>query len=115
MTPFVEAYVMCALWSSVDEEGLPLDDQFDIEDIAPESLIEMTRDCEAFQESEGADLERAGEDSQNGQDFWLTRNGHGAGFWDRGYGEVGRRLTEAAHVWGSSNLYIGYDGKLHIS
>jgi hypothetical protein len=41
-----------------------------------------------------------------GHDFALTRNGNGAGFWDRGYGDVGQRLTEAAHVYGESNAWI---------
>lgn len=33
--------------------------------------------------------------SQTGHDFILTANGHGCGFWDRGLGEIGDRLTEA--------------------
>jgi hypothetical protein len=33
--------------------------------------------------------------SQTGHDFILTANGHGCGFWDRGLGELGDRLTEA--------------------
>lgn len=40
---------------------------------------------------------------RHGQDFYLTRNGHGAGFWDRGYGEIGRQLTEAAKIYGSTS------------
>lgn len=34
-------------------------------------------------------------------DFYLTRNGHGAGFWDGDYpDEVGRKLTDIAHGFG---------------
>lgn len=33
--------------------------------------------------------------SQCGHDIVLTANGHGAGFWDRGIGELGNRLTNA--------------------
>lgn len=33
-------------------------------------------------------------EAQFGHDYWLTRNGHGAGFWDRGLGEVGDKLSE---------------------
>lgn len=42
---------------------------------------------------------------QAGSDFHLTRNRHGAGFWD-GYwpGDIGKRLTDAAHVWGTCEL-----------
>ena len=48
-----------------------------------------------------------------GHDFWLTRNGHGAGYWDRGLGEVGDALTTAAEVYGSCDLYVGDDGKIY--
>ena len=55
------------------------------------------------------------EPAQAGHDFWLTRNRHGAGFWDRGLGERGQRLTDAAHVYGESYLSIGDDGKVYVS
>jgi hypothetical protein len=41
-----------------------------------------------------------------GHDLLLTRNGHGAGFWDRGLGELGDRLSEAARVYGSTSAEI---------
>lgn len=39
----------------------------------------------------------------HGGDFYLTRNRHGAGFWDRGYGDIGDQLSEAAKAYGSTN------------
>jgi hypothetical protein len=58
-------------------------------------------------------------DGQVGHDFWLTRNGHGAGFWDRfsgGQGATyGRLLTQAAEAYGTCDLYIGDDGRVHAS
>lgn len=42
--------------------------------------------------------------AQCGHDFALTRNGHGAGFWDRGYGDVGDRLTDAARAYGEHSV-----------
>ena len=113
---FLDAYIECALWSSTDDDGEPLDSQYGPEDIAPESLQQMRDDCEAFQRDNAYLLLNAGIPPQNGHDFWLTRNGHGAGFWDRGYPEVlGRKLTDAAHAYGESNLYVGDDGRLYIS
>jgi hypothetical protein len=44
-----------------------------------------------------------------GHDFALTRNGHGAGFWDRGLGELGDRLTKAAHAYGASSAWCHAD------
>lgn len=48
-----------------------------------------------------------------GHDFWLTRNGHGAGFWDRGMGKLGDRLADAARAYGSVDLYVGDDKKIY--
>jgi hypothetical protein len=115
-TRFLEAYIECALWSSTDNAddsgGLPLDENYDESDLAPETRAEFERDCADFQESNADDL--AGIDpEQAGHDFWLTRNGHGAGFWDRGLGELGERLSKASKVYGSVDLVIGSDGKIH--
>ena len=113
---FLDAYIECALWSSTDNSdesgGHPLDDNYGPEDLSPEALAEFKRDCEGFQESNTADL--AGIDpEQAGHDFWLTRNGHGAGFWDRGLGERGERLSKASKVYGSVDLMVGSDGLIH--
>lgn len=51
---------------------------------------------------------------QAGRDFWLTRNRHGAGFWDRNLGETGEFLTALAHRFGEAETYYGDDKKIHI-
>lgn len=38
---------------------------------------------------------------------------HGAGFWDKGLGEVGDLLTRDAESFGGADLYVGDDGKIH--
>jgi hypothetical protein len=113
---FTRSYIEAALWASSDEEsGRSFQDQgCDVTDIAQEALASIAKDCRAFQKAEKKDLAQAGDDSQNGHDFFLTRNRHGAGYWDRGYGAVGDRLSEAAHVYGSSDLYRGDDGKIYV-
>lgn len=46
-----------------------------------------------------------------GHDFWLTSQGHGAGFWDRGLGEVGDALTDSANGYGDLvGLYLDDEG-----
>lgn len=57
---------------------------------------------------------------QFGHDLALTRNHHGAGFWDRGLGDAGDVLTEWAHMLGGLELFHGHDsiysewvGKFH--
>jgi len=116
MDAFTTAYIVTALWSSMDnaddQGGEPLDANYDLEDFAPETLAAIKDDCKAFQrdhaEDIGGDLERAG------HDFWLTRNHHGAGFWDGDWqAEVGQRLTEACRPYGSVDLYVGDDGLIY--
>lgn len=115
--PFLRAYIECALWSSTDDDGESLD-VYDESDLAPETLASMESDCADFQESNARLLAQAYAQGhylpeQAGHDFWLTRNGHGAGFWDRGLGATGEALTRDAKVHGSVDLYVGDDGKVY--
>ena len=49
-----------------------------------------------------------------GHDFWLTRCGHGAGFWDGDRPEPAATvLTKASKAYGEVDLYIGDDGKVY--
>ena len=87
---------------------------------APTLIEEAKADCAAFLQSEADDLARycelTGRDmSDAGVDFWLTRNRHGAGFWDRGNDPVFRRLTEASRPYGGRNAYAGDDRLLHLA
>jgi hypothetical protein len=115
----VDAYIECALWSSTnftseDDDGTPFDDGYGPDDIAPETVAAFYEDCEAFATANADDLATMSPE-QAGHDFWLTQNRHGAGFWDRGLGAVGDRLTAAAHAYGSVDLYVGDDGKVYAS
>ena len=86
-----------------------------------DALVErIERDCAEFQEINAealAEYEEAGFDlAQAGHDFWLTRNGHGAGFWDRDLpGDLGDYLTNACRSFGSLDLYAGDDNMIHGS
>lgn len=122
MDRFTEAYIECAIWSSSDTDAEGNDIQLDQSgaDISAATLAEMETDCADFQASQAALLEQAYasdeiayDEARAGHDFWLTRNRHGAGFWDRGLGEIGRELTVAAHCCGGIDLYIGDDGEIH--
>ena len=119
---FVDGYIECMLWSSNDESdpetgGEPLDRNYGPDDIAPESLTKIKKDCKAFVKSNRKDLgeylEHRGASSA-GHDFWLTRNGLGAGFWDRGLGDLGKRLSTASKRFGECNPYVGDDGKVYV-
>lgn len=111
---FLVAYIEAALWASLDDEGAPLDENYDETEVSADSHKSMTEDCADFISSNIADL-AALDPGSCGHDFWLSRNGHGTGFWDRGYGDRGNRLHSAAKVYGSSDLYVGDDGQLHVA
>ena len=89
-------------------------------DFAEETITKIVNDCAAFELANLKALRLAGDPSQNGHDFWLTRNHHGAGFWSRGYegriGEasIGDYLTQKAHEFGEVSLVVGDDGKLYL-
>jgi hypothetical protein len=125
---FLHGYLVCALWSSNDESdasgGQPMDLNYDVDDIAADSLQRMRADALAFYTDNAADLARYVEDPSTadrvarcageggpwafaGHDLWLTRNGHGAGYWDRGLADdLGDRLSAAAKALGGCDLYI---------
>lgn len=105
------AYAECALWSSYDFES---EDNLEGHDLAPETISMMRADVENFVEYAGDLLDEL-DPEQVGHDFWLTRNHHGAGFWDRGLGELGDLLTAKAHSYGESDLYRGDDGLIYVS
>jgi hypothetical protein len=119
---FLNAYIQAALWLCNDDNDDPLGINFSEDDIAPESQDAMRADCAAFIADNEALLQAAyasgGYDAGSaGHDYWLTRCGHGAGFWDRGLGDIGEKLSAAcdwkAKHGGNRELYVGDDGKIY--
>lgn len=93
-----------------------------------DSLIASSvADCQRFQTENADDLvlyeELTGRPMDHaGHDFWLTRNGHGAGFWDReGVDGTDKaaviacltRLDGAAQAFGQIDLYAGDDNMIY--
>jgi|PlaIllAssembly_1097288.scaffolds.fasta_scaffold01458_3 hypothetical protein len=102
----VDAYIECAIWADCPEE-----DQKHCVGPSPEFEKRAYEDVQDFLDLVG----RAGipseewTDEQFGHDFWLTRQGHGTGFWDRGR-ESGDRLSELSKIYGAKYAYVGDDG-----
>jgi hypothetical protein len=117
----LEQYVKTALWSTNDDTEEPLDSIAGPENIALDCLALMRADLTDFIEhADPAELDFWQAELGPGQvdhDFWLTRNSHGVGFWDRfsaGVGAIyGRSLTERSKPYGSFELYVGDDGRVH--
>lgn len=110
---FFVSYVEAVYFTEAGEDS-------EIDPDAP--LSEETRgsfrvDCEVFQRDNAALLARAYAvdgytPAQAGQDYWLTRNGHGCGFWDRGLGAVGDALSRAARDAGGVDVYQNDAGEV---
>lgn len=119
-------------WAKRVEEGQQKDvpGDYGVSDLAPETFARIVADCKQFQELYADLLTRAYEtesdkaytESSAGHDFYLTRNGHGAGFWDRGLGDVGDELSDCcgwksrdkAHPFPELDVYVGDDGKVYF-
>ncbi len=121
---FTKAYIATALWSSTGEDDEPLDENHDHTDFSLEALAKMVEDCKTFQERNADNLAKVYETNEvdcfpngkAGHDFWLTRNGHGAGFWDGDWPEpYASNLTASAKELGSCDIYVGDDGLLYLS
>jgi hypothetical protein len=120
LDPFTRAYIECALWSSCDDEE-PLDKNHDIDDIAAETLDAMIVDCRRFQainaewiKEEFCQNSEWNVESMAGHDFFLTRQGHGSGYWDGDWAEpAGQKLTASSKAFGWFDLYVGDDGKIY--
>lgn len=136
MDDVITAYAECALWSEgcqgmatqahADpskcrgedcDSSLSHDLNFGIGDLSAAAARDMEADVEGFIKgclAERPEIFDGIADEMIGHDFWLTRNGHGAGFWDRGLGERGDWLTAMAKPFGSSHLYVNSDGKVEV-
>ena len=106
---FTEGYIEAAFWTE-EENGTKGRTIFDL---SAESLVKIVDDCTKFQTENEADLDNARTPDYNGHDFWLSRNGHGAGFFDRDLGPVGDRLQKAARAFGE--VYVEqYRGVVYL-
>jgi hypothetical protein len=112
----LENYLICALWT--DEEQIKEKNEnvdITIGNVSEDSKNKALSDIKKFVKVAGKALKGLTME-EIGHNLWLTRNGHGTGFWDRGYVEkVSDKLTKCAKELGSLDIYVGDDEKLHFS
>lgn len=112
ITGFTTAYKEAMRFTDCNEDSeIPADAVF-----SPEMESRIQHDCDKFLEGflqihktcNPATLSAAG------HDFWLTRNSHGAGFWDGDWPEdVEKELTDLAKSFRECELYLGDDGLVY--
>jgi len=100
---FLGGYLEAALWTSELDEAT-------IFDFDPDTLAEAREECDVFDLANEAALERYYEktgrtEASAGHDLWLTRNGHGAGFWGRIAGDDFPELCEYAKGMGERYVF----------
>ncbi|MFD7257194.1 hypothetical protein [Streptomyces sp. NPDC059874] len=112
MNEFTAQYIATALADLSDSEEWTRADPPMIDDLSDDVRRLIMNDCRAFQFAASEYFK--GREADAGHDFWLTRNGHGAGFWDGDWPEpVASILTVAAKVRGEFCLYYGDDGLIY--
>ena len=91
------------------DSSLSHDLNLSADNLSPAAARDAEADIEAFVKScleDRPDVFDGIAPDMIGYDFWLTRNGHGAGFWDRGLGERGDWLTSMSKPYGSARMYV---------
>lgn len=132
---FVDGYVNAMLFSSIDDDGEPLDKYYGPGDVDSKSMERIEADCRRFLDSpDGGGMmslvarlqasgqfgHKPGSDDDTllnhaGRDFYYTRNGYGCGFWDGDWAaEPGSRMDKLAKQFSESNPHIGEDGLIHV-
>ena len=111
-------YLTAALWSSTGPDDEPLDANYSADDIAPSTMTRAAADCVSFMAQAAPILDGLADDEKRpsiGHDFWLTRNHHGAGFWDGDYPEeIGDALTKLAQSFCELCPIVGDDGMIYF-
>ena len=122
--PFTRAFIEALFWTESDKDDIPADAGY--ADLSSSALDAIRADCARFQKENEPYLAQAYarpgyDEARAGHDFWLTRNGHGTGFWDRDEldaGDLGAKLASFCGFgtdFDQMDAYMGDDGKVYVS
>ena len=131
MNPTLIALAETVLFLDHDHYGIPLDANYFIKDFEEESLKKLYSEYQQFLSIvEEKITEKIGDrwnciddfydlhqpaPNQTEYDYILTRNRHGAGFWDGDWSDsVSEILTDAAQAQGEFDVYVGDDQKIYL-
>jgi len=126
----LQQLVQTLLWSSSDPDTYePLDSNHGISGIDDSCLKRLESDFNSFVETATSLIQQKLGEFDNLEDFFLftrpesplehdyilTRNHHGAGFWDGDWDEkVSQILTDTSQLKPEIEPYIGDDGKIYF-
>lgn len=108
---FYTATVEALYFTDTGEDDQPPKDA----ELADETEECLRADCAKFWDFARTSIEASGlSPEQAGHDFWLTRNHHGAGFWDGDWPEPQATiLSNRAYQFGDFDTYLGDDGLIY--
>jgi hypothetical protein len=132
MNPTLIALAEVVLYTNSDEYGDPLDENYLIANFEEESLKKLYTEYQQFISIVEEKITAAIGDkwnciddfydvqqpalNQTEYDYVLTRNRHGAGFWDGDWSsEVSQILTDAAQSQPEFTALIDDDGKIYLA
>lgn len=108
----LQDYLICAIWTNEL-------DKFSVFNFAKSSVIKADKDLEKFIQENESDCLKIGFD-KIGHNFWLSRNGHGAGFFDlpengasQDYQDACDRLQNAARKFSNVDA-VKHKGRLYL-
>ena len=125
---FICGYVTAMLWSSTDEStpsgGEPFNRNYSAQDLTPEARERIEIECRAFLYQAGCWITEeqflgtrteATLAEYAGHDFWLTRVGHGAGYWDGDWAKhAGKVLSVHSKAFGEIHPYVTDDKQIGL-
>ena len=113
----VVAYIEAMQFSTVHNENGDYLEDYELSEQAHQAAVIA---CSRFIEKHGNDLEVVrgmfidyGYE-QAGHDLFLTREGHGTGFWDRGLGHYGDVFTKYCEEINVCDPYVGDDNLIYM-
>lgn len=112
---YYAAYFEAMFWADIDGSD-DIKGIYDISDISQVSMWGIFKDLDSFFDQAGDILEETEYTHEQAcHDFYLTRCGHGVGFWEADHctEEQGEKLTEIAQSFGTVDITES-DGKLYI-
>lgn len=128
----VQGYLDCQLWAGLDidsgdDDNTPTyDENYSVSDISESYIDAMREEFEQFVEAHPLAVKmflnrttvmgvmrNVHTPEQFGHDYYLTREHHGTGFWDRGLGDLGDYLTDISeYAGGAAYLHENESGEL---
>jgi hypothetical protein len=113
----VKYFIIAGLWASTDDNDNSLDDEYTQENVSEDNKNDIKKGIIKFIEANKEILARQEIPTEVlGHNLFLNSQGHGVGFWDRGFGVDGETLSDSSEEhFPSDPPYVTDDGDIHFN